>query len=214
MSTDTVARQSTGVASRHDVGMHSRDRLPPALGARDLPLAELTAARLDGELFALGDRYCSIAELETPALRAAAALGSRPARLIAELGTAAWIWGAAPVQPTTWEFCSSIGHRARLARTDPAQVRDLVLDPGDVTRLGAVAVAVTTPLRTAVDLARFRIDLSPDDGAAIRRLLVIGRVSPEDVHAMLDRRRNLPGKRRARDVLTGLLGPESAISLR
>lgn len=188
--------------------MPSRPTLPPALGVEHLPLAELTAARLDGELFALGDSYCSIAEVETSALRARTALGSRSRRLIAELGTAAWIWGSTPVQPSAWEFCSAIGNRARIARSDPAQVRDLVLDPEDVVRLDGVCV--TTPLRTAVDLARFRSPLSPDDRAAILELLRIGQVTPGDVLAMLERRRNLPGKRRARLALAGLMstGPE------
>lgn len=182
--------------------MPPRVLLPPALGTRDLPLAELTAARLDGQLYELGDGYCSVAELETPALRAVSALGSRSVRLIAELGTAAWIWGASPVQPVTWEFCSAIGNRARIAHGDPAQVRDLVLDADDVVQLGGVGV--TTPLRTAVDLARFRSELTDDEAAAVHRLLQIGGVSPGAVHAMLERRRNLPGKRRARIALESL----------
>ncbi len=185
--------------------MPSPSRLPADLGGEHLPLAELTAARLDGELFPLGDRYCSVAELETAPLRAVTAIGSRSRRLVAELGTAAWIWGATPVQPSAWEFCSAIGNRARIARSDPAQVRDLVLDPEDHVPLDGVSV--TTPLRTAVDLARFRLVLTLDDQTTIRELLRIGRVAPDDLRAMLDRRRNLPGKRRARAALSAIGWP-------
>ena len=46
-------------------------RLPPVLDTHDLPLAELCAARLDGELFAIDDGWAPLDEPDLPAFRAA-----------------------------------------------------------------------------------------------------------------------------------------------
>ena len=131
--------------------------LPSALDGSFLPLAERMAARLDGELFALGGAHFPIDEVETPALRLAGALAGFPHRLIAELGTAAWVWGATPVPPTRLELCVDLGARARPQHASPADLREVVLTAGDLTQLGERRV--TTPLRTAIDLARTRDSL-------------------------------------------------------
>ena len=46
-------------------------RLPMVLGTDDLPIAELCAARLDGELFAIDDGWAPVDEPDLPAFRAA-----------------------------------------------------------------------------------------------------------------------------------------------
>jgi hypothetical protein len=177
--------------------------LPRVLTARDLPEAELGSMRLDGEVYRLADGWCSIDELEGPAHRAIAALGDRSPRLIAELGTAAWIWGATPSLPPVREFCVDLSARARLRPNSLAQVRELVLDPVDRIDLGGSAV--TSRLRTAVDLARFRVELSLDEGAAIRELARVGGFGVDECRELMDRRRNLSEKRRARARLEQLL---------
>jgi hypothetical protein len=159
--------------------------------------------RLDGEIYELADGWCAIDELEGPEHRAAAVLGGRSPRLIAELGSAAWIWGAAATLPRTTEFCVDLGARARLSPSPRVRVRELVLDSGDRVELDGVAV--TSPLRTAVDLARFRDSPSGDESVAIVTLAGIGDFGLEQCRELLNRRRNLPEKRRALQRLSELL---------
>ena len=155
--------------------------------------------RLDGEVYPLADGWCPIDQLEGPAHRAAGLRGDRSSRLIAELGSAAWVWGATPVLPAVHEFCVDLGARARVRAP---LVR--VLDPGDRVDLGAGAV--TSTLRTAVDLARFRECLSADEMASITELARLGGFGLGECRALLERRRNLPEKQRALTRLTELLG--------
>jgi len=177
--------------------------LPSVLTALDLPAPELGGMRLDGEVYPLADGWCSIDVLETPAHRAQAVRGMRSERLIAELGTAAWVWGVTPVLPAQIEFCVDLGARARLRVSPMIRVRELVLDPGDRVQLGGGAV--TSRLRTAVDLARFREELSDGDANSIVELARDGGFGLADCRALMDRRRNLPEKRRALVRLTELL---------
>jgi hypothetical protein len=178
-------------------------RLPSVLTIRDLPAAELGALRLDGEIYELAAGWCPIDELESPAHRAAAVLGERSPRLIAELGSAAWIWGTVVSLPRTVEFCVDLGARARLPPSPLVRVRELVLDPTDRVDFGIATV--TSPLRTAVDLARFRAPLGDAESAAIVALARLGDFGLEQCRELLDRRRNLPEKRRALERLGELL---------
>jgi hypothetical protein len=177
--------------------------LPAVLCPGDLPLAELGALRLDGDVYALGDGFCSLGEPEGPALRARAVLGTRSSRLIAELGTAAWIWGASPVMPLSHELCADHALRARPAARSALAVREVRFDPSDVAVLDGCRV--TTPLRTAVDLARFRPDFSETDAVVARELARLGAFTVADCVALMDRRPNLLEKRRARIRLTAAL---------
>jgi hypothetical protein len=191
-----------GAAARdaHTRGMTS---IPEVLLDHDLPAAELAALRLDGELFALGDGFCPFDRLDSPALRAASVCAGRPARLIAELGTAAWIWGARTALPRRREFGVDIGARARPSRSPELAVREVVLDPDDTVELGGGRV--TTPLRTVVDLARTLDRVGPDDADAMRALARLGGFGLDACTALMNRRRNLAGKRRALERLAAIL---------
>ena len=181
--------------------------LPRVLGhvlpADDLPLAERMAARLDGELFLLAGVHCPVDQVETPALRLAAVLAGRSARYIAELGTAAWVWGADPVPPRTVELCVDLRARARPARARHASVREVVLDVGEVRELDGGRV--TSPLRTAVDLARAREPFTDSDAAQVRALAALDGFGLAQCIALMDARRNLPAKRRAAERLESAL---------
>ena len=177
--------------------------LPTVLTARDLPAPELGGMRLDGEVYPLAEGWCLIGELEGPAHRARAVRGERSERLIAELGTAAWVWGVTPTLPRVVEFCVDLGARARLRISPIVRVRELVLDPGD--RVDLTGGAVTSRLRTAVDLARFREELSDEEAACIVELARQGDFGIAECRDLMDRRRNLPEKRRALARLSGLL---------
>ncbi len=177
--------------------------VPPVLHEAELPLPERMAARLDGELFAFGDGHCAIDEVEGPALRLNAVLGARPSRLIAELATAVWVWGARDTLPDRLEFCVDLRARARPVARPLTTVREVVLHGDDVATLGSFRV--TTPLRTAVDLARTREVFAPTDAEAVRRLAALGTFDLGTCMAYMDRRRNLPAKRRALLRLSGCL---------
>jgi hypothetical protein len=179
--------------------------VPPVLHDTELPLAERMAARLDGELFAYGDGHSPIDEVDGPALRLQAVLGARPVRIIAELATAAWVWGARELPPQRLELCVDLRARARPAASPLAVVREVVLLPGDTVVLGTRQV--TTPLRTAVDLARTRDDFTATDRQAVRRLAGFAGLDLAACVSFMDRSRNLPAKRRAIDRLAGCLEP-------
>lgn len=177
--------------------------LPPVLDARDLPLPELMAAALDAELYRLGEAHCPIDEIETPALRLAAVLAGRPDRLIAELGTAAWVWSATPAAPAVVELCVDLRARARPIAARHASVREVVLADDDVREIGGRRV--TTPLRTAIDLARARERFGDGDRDAVRGLAELAGFRLADCVAAMDARRNLPGKRRAIERLAAVV---------
>ncbi len=180
-------------------------RVPSVLTPLDLPLAELCAARIDGEVVAFGAGYRSLATVETPALRIHAVLGAASPRLIAELGTAAWIWGAMDPPPLALEFCCAHAARFRPTFERAARIREVRLEPEDVIHLDGLAV--TSPLRTAVELARARQEFGPVDQVAVRELGRIAGVTLADAQALMNRRPNLSGKRRALVRLKEALSP-------
>jgi hypothetical protein len=184
--------------------------LPPALDDTALPLPERMAARLDGELYALGEVHCPIDEPETPATRLAAVLAGRSGRIIAELGTAAWVWGAQLLPPPQLELCVDLRARARPPRTPSASLREVVIAEGDVRVLAGRTV--TSPLRTAVDLARAREPFTAADAAAVRELARLGWFGLAECRALMDRRRNLPGKLRALERLAAALAGQPAFT--
>jgi len=174
-------------------------RLPSLLSTDDLPLAELCAARLEGELFPV-DRTFSPIDLPDTTLRRAESLSlGLNERLIAEQHTAAWIWGALASPPNPHEFCTALDARIAHRAARWMSVREVVIDAGDVTTHGALRV--TTPLRTSVDLARFSARFGELEVHAVHALMALGGFGVADCLAVLGRRRNLPGKHLAADRL-------------
>ncbi len=171
----------------------------------DLPETELQAALLDGECYRLADAYVPIGVASSPAVRAAAVVGTRSTRLVVALGTAAWVWGAAAAPPQRAEFLVDLAARWRPRAIDRVQVSESVLRPGDVVRLGIVGV--TSPLRTAIDLARFRGRFGDAEEHAVRELARRGPFDLGDAIAAMERGRNLAGKLEARRRLRAALSP-------
>jgi hypothetical protein len=118
----------------------------------ELPLVEMRAMRLDGQLYPLADNWCPMDVVETPLVRAAAIMAGRSARLIGDLETAAWIWGALPQLLRPIRLCSDTRARARSAPGSDAVVRELTLTDADIVRLGPYATL--TPSRTMHELTR------------------------------------------------------------
>lgn len=180
-------------------------RLSPVLADVDLSPAELQAARLDGEVYDLAGAFCLIGELESPVHRARAVLQTRSPRLIAELGTAAWIWGAAP-ERRHLEFSVTPEARARLSPAHHIAVREIVYEEGDLALLAGHRV--TTPLRTMLDLARFA---EPFDPGVVARLAAIAGLTLDDALHALASRPGIPAKHRARRnlALAGRFGAQA-----
>ena len=182
-------------------------RLPLVLSELDLPLPELLASALDGELFRVDDAFAPLDEIEQPAHRAHAILDTAPVRFIAEQHSAAWVWGVIPRPPRSHEFCVDIGARVSGSTARVQRVREVVIEPHEIASFGSAKV--TTPLRTAADLARFSDRFDESEERAVVGLLAAGRFTIEDCVDELNRRRNLPNKRLAVDRIVRLHGVAS-----
>jgi len=176
--------------------------LPLVLAEPELPHPELLAARLDGEVFAFASGFCPIDEIVQPAHRAYVAMMGLPPRLIPEQLNAAWIWGALDLRQEPHQFCVRLDARVGHTSSRAIHVREVVLDDSDVAELGDVAV--TTPLRTAVDIARFSSRWTERERTTLERLMAIGRFDRADIERHLDARNKLPAKRLARRRIRGL----------
>jgi hypothetical protein len=177
-------------------------RLPSLLTTDDLPLAELCAARLDGELYALDSCFCPIDEREFPALRANTIAAQWPFRLIAEQRSAAWVHGVTDFPPKRHDLCADISARARPTNVHRANVREVVIDASEITRIGHLDV--TTPLRTMLDLARVSTTFDDEERLMCIGLMRIGGFTTAHCIEVLDGRRNLPNKKAAFERLANL----------
>jgi hypothetical protein len=174
-------------------------RLAAVLTTPDLPIAELCAARLDGELYGLDEGFALIDAPPTNETRAAA-LGARAhERLIAEQHTAAWVWGASIDPPLRHEFCARIDRRTRPPFGTAFSVREVVIDETEIRMLGGMHV--TSPLRTIIDLVRFSPLFADDDARIVRSLRERYGVSLVQCENALHERPHLPNKRRALERL-------------
>ena len=170
--------------------------LPLVLSTSDLPHPELLAAQLDGELFGVGWGFCPVDEILSPFHRAFLLTRGMPERLIPEQLSAAWIWGALDAAPEQPQFCVRLDARVSHPTSGVIQVREVVLEDSELVILGEVGV--TSPLRTAVDLARFSSQWTSEERLIVSRLMTIGGFDRVDIEAYLDTRHKLPAKRLAR----------------
>jgi hypothetical protein len=166
------------------------------LTADDLPPAVLRAAVLAGDCYPVGSSWASVAEPDVPALRAAA-FGAEvdDPRLVAAGTTAAWIWGALTAAPSPASASAGPGLRVRDV-VGGVVVRELSLRPDDVVPLGGSAV--TTPVRTLVDLLRSPGSFAPTTRRATAAMLAMYPDGTADaVRARVLRTPRAPGSRRA-----------------
>ena len=162
-----------------------------------LSLAELSAARLDGDLVELGDAFIPADAIETGALRAGSLTSMLGDTLAATHLTAAWIHGALPMPPTHHTVQRAVPRRLHRLPLRHLVYRDLAVDPTDLQRVGGVWV--TAPVRTLVDLAR----VADPDHERAARLLSAGRSQlVDDAVERLDLG-TLPHKRSALSLLRG-----------
>ena len=159
--------------------------------------AELSAARLDGDLATLGDAYVPAGGLESPAIRAASLTPILGDRLVAIGISAAWIHGASGLPPAVHHVQRGPAAVSRPVRRD-VRFRDTPIDDVDTVILGGVRVA--TPARTLVELAREATD--PAHAAAARRLATPQLIA--EARAWLHAHRRFPGRRPAFAFLDAL----------
>jgi hypothetical protein len=170
-------------------------RLESVLCSNDLPEAELQAARLDGELYAVSECFCPIDVVADRHHRGRSLSLVLPRRVIAEQLTAAWVLGAIPFPPQRHQLCADVGRRVRSPDTARASVREVVIDDAELLSFGGLRV--TTPLRTVIDLARFSPDFGDREREVVRSLMAMGGFGVDECDATMNRRRNLPGKAKA-----------------
>jgi len=185
-------------------------QLPAVLSAADLPATELSAARLDGELFEVADCFSPIDLPDGAILRAQSLAQDLSSRVIVERRSAAWVLGATEVAPVFPQYCSTAEARAKPAAIRRLAVREVVIEPHEIICLGGVRV--TSALRTACDLVRSSTEFDTVTQLVVLRLLQLGQATIEDCVALLDGRRNLPGKRRTLDRLRSMTVPPSAVA--
>lgn len=146
-------------------------RIPTALGVDDLPLAELCAARLDGDLSDLHGAFVPLDEPDSPALRARALAIDVDRSLILERRSAAWVHGAVAAPPREPQLCRSITARGT-AQPGPRRIRELVISRDELVEFHGVRC--TSHVRTAFDLLR-DADETDDEVACI-----VGRLHAAD----------------------------------
>lgn len=185
-------------------------RLAPVLTCSDLPEAELRAALLDGELFALGSGYCPVDEIAGRVHRALTLTASMPPKLIAERRTAAWILGAQESPPSPLELCAAISERSNPTYLRDTVVREVVIEEGELMTIGGLRL--TTPLRTALDLARFEQAFGEPERRLLAALAVIGGFTLATCVAAVAVRRNLPAGQRALARLASSLPDQPALT--
>lgn len=162
--------------------------------------AELSAARLDGHLVELGDAYFPADAVETAEMRAGSLAALLGTRLAASLLSAAWIHGALHDPPARHTVCRAVHQRVATVLDRRLVFSDIVLEPDDL--IVYAEVAVTTPVRTLIDLAR-RSD-RPEYAEAGRALVAAGLADPAAAAQWYRQRPRVPDARRADAFLTDI----------
>jgi hypothetical protein len=127
-------------------------KLPTVLSIDDLPLAELCAARIDGELMPIDDGWAPVDEPDLPSLRAAAIALRAQRALVIERRSAAWVHGALAAPPALAQFCVPRSARVAVVTALRLVVREVAIEPDEIIEFAHARC--TTPLRTGFDLLR------------------------------------------------------------
>ena len=167
-------------------------RIPTVLSPAQLPEQELITASLDGELQRVGGAYCSVDMVINAQHRAAAVAAEVPDNAIAEQHTAAWIYGATFEFVRPLQLCMDARNTLHPVSSRLLTFREVVIVDEELSAFGDLAV--TSPMRTALDIARFSAEFTPHDRSIICELSVRGAFSLDDCRSAINGRRNLPNK--------------------
>ncbi|MFS0912724.1 SAM-dependent methyltransferase [Microbacterium sp. 179-I 3D2 NHS] len=116
-----------------------------------LSAAELSAARIDGHVVDIGEGYVPADLVETPDVRAGAMAPLVRSGMAAVGPTAAWIHGAGDAPPAVHHLKRAVDRRGRPPVSGRLVFHDALLAASDLRSIGGIAVS--TPVRTMVDLA-------------------------------------------------------------
>ncbi|MEU1970382.1 type IV toxin-antitoxin system AbiEi family antitoxin [Microbacterium sp. NPDC019599] len=168
-----------------------------------LSSAELSAARLDGDVVELGEAYLPADAVETRGLRAGSLRTLLGDSLAATHLSAAWIHGGLDEPPARHTVQRAVPQRLHHVIGRRVVYRDPSIPSEDLWRVGGVLV--TTPRRTLADLARVPYD---EYAQAARRLAdELPGLALEAV-GWFDGRPPVPHKRAAVSFLLGLAARE------
>ena len=184
-------------------------RLPEVLTDSDLSIAELHAAKLDGALLPIGDGFRAIDRPDGRSQRLAALLPTLPERVVVSEESAAWVWGALADAPEPLRLSAALRHRARLTVSATMIVREVRFGPDDIVALdagGGAQITVTSPERTALDLARAAD--RPSAVAALRGMFATHAAYPDDVKSVLLAHVRLAGRTAAIAAVEAARPPE------
>lgn len=134
-------------------------KLPNVLSIDDLSIAELCAARIDGELMPIGDGWAPVDEPDLPSLRAAAIAVRAPRALVIERRSAAWVHGALDAPPVLAQFCVPRTARVAVISVPRLVMREVAIEADEIIEF--TFARCTTAVRTAFDLLR---DRAEEDG--------------------------------------------------
>lgn len=183
-------------------------RISSVLSSADLPVAELHAGVLDGELMRVGEAYCAIDTVVGPSQRAASIATVVAPWAIAERFTAAWIHGVIHDQPRRLQLCVDSQDNVRPLSSQRFAFREVVLNHNETMPVGGLRV--TSPLRTALDIARTHEEFTAATNKVVQSLAALGSgFTLADCIAEMDSRRNLPFKKMAITRLAAALHEES-----
>ena len=163
--------------------------------------AERWALVRDGHAVITQGILCTVDIPPGPRLRLDAHLNLAHDDAVAIEQSALWVLGVSPAAPREPHAAGLNGARLYLGRSS-AQVRELNIHRSDCASYGGKLV--TTPDRTAADIARY----SPDDSLALRQLCELHNIAPYDTEVALSivaRSAHLPFARRARERLRAAL---------
>lgn len=163
--------------------------------------AELSAARLDGDVVEIGEGYMPADAIESPAIRAASLRSVCGSRLVACSWSAAWVYGALTEPPARHTVMRGATHRVGNVIDRRVVFHDVGVDEEDVTEVAGVHV--TTRVRTLIDVARRVREPEQRESATrvVAALIDSGMVDPSDGIAWIDAHGRLPGLREARREL-------------
>ncbi len=115
-----------------------------------LSLAELSAAKLDGDLFQLGLSYAAWGYDDSPRSRALSLVPHLPDGLIVDAQTALWVYGCIRTLPHVLTLCVPLTQRRRPRLNFSYRIREIRISPDEVCSFWGLSIL--TPVRLARDL--------------------------------------------------------------
>lgn len=153
--------------------------------------AELSALRLDGEVFRLAEGFVLADEPDLPEVRIRVARGEAPACFILDGKSAAWVWAALESPPRRPELCLAMDKRGSDRFGPVRATRYLRFAPGDV--VSTSAGDVLSPWRTLMHVLRW-------DDVSDHTVEVLLHRAALDIESARDRLMLLPAQHRRRAI--------------